>query len=29
MQYAVHFFNEEYIFLFENEEPAKQFKGTF
>ena len=29
MQYTVHFFNEEYVFLFENNESAKQFKGTF
>lgn len=29
MQYTVHFFNEQYIFLFENMERKKVFKGTF
>ena len=29
MQYTVHFLNEEYVFLFENNESGKQFKGTF
>ena len=29
MQYSVHFFNEQYVFLFENWEKKKQFKGTF
>eukprot|EP00347_Sterkiella_histriomuscorum_P016829 403351694 len=29
MQYSVHFFNEQYVFLFENWEKKKTFKGTF
>lgn len=29
MQYTVHFFNEQYVFLFENLESKKTFKGTF
>lgn len=29
MQYTVHFFNENYHFLFENQEQGKFFKGTF
>lgn len=27
--YLVHFFNEQYIFIFENNEPRRTFKGTF
>jgi hypothetical protein len=29
MQYTVHFFNEQYIFVFENFERKRNFKGTF
>ncbi len=29
MHYIVHFFNEQYIFIFENLEKKRNFKGTF
>ena len=29
MHYTVHFFNEQYIFIFENFEKKRSFKGTF